>query len=350
MLKRVTIPIVLALVVSCQKTPAQSPSKSTQEEKAAPASPVAQAQQKETTPAKPVPQQLPTVLAKVNGESIEASEFQQTIHQLEQRAGQPIPADQRDAVYRDVLDQLIGFHLLIQESASRKMAATEAEVSSQVDELKKRFPDAEAFDKKLAEQKLTLDQLRTQISQRLSVSKLLEAEVSPKLAVQPKDISDFYEANMQQFLQEEALRVSHVLIRVQEGADQAAKDKAKAEAEDLLKQAKAGVDFAKLAREHSQDPGSAQKGGELPFFSKGEMVPPFETAAFALKPGEISNLVETEYGYHIIKLHERRPARQMAIEEVSDKIKNYLTEQQRQQKADTFVKELKTKGKVEIYI
>src|SRR4029077_12192443 len=102
-------------------------------------------------------------------------------------------------------------------------------------------------------------------------------------------------------------------------ADEAAKKKARADAEAVLKQVKGGGDFAALAKQYSQDPGSAANGGDLNFFPKGQMVPAFETAAFALKPGETSGLVETPFGFHIIKLAERRPARTVPLQEVSQK-------------------------------
>ena len=139
------------------------------------------------------------------------------------------------------------------------------------------------------------------------------------------------------------------LESVGRGADAATKKKAKDQAESVLKQARAGADFAELAKKYSAD-GSAQEGGDLNFFTKGQMVPAFDQAAFALKPGQISDIVTTQFGYHIIKVTERRPASTVPFEQVTARIKEYLTEQQKQQKVEAFIESLKQKAKIEVLV
>jgi parvulin-like peptidyl-prolyl isomerase len=133
------------------------------------------------------------------------------------------------------------------------------------------------------------------------------------------------------------------LIRPQ-GFDEESKKKARAQAEDILKQAKNGADFAELARKHSAD-GSAQQGGDLDFFTKGRMVPAFSSAAFALKPGEISNVVETEFGYHIIKATERKD---IPLAEAENSIRNFLTAKRRDEMQKALVAQVKSKSKIEV--
>jgi parvulin-like peptidyl-prolyl isomerase len=118
----------------------------------------------------------------------------------------------------------------------------------------------------------------------------------------------------------------------------------------VLKDAKGGKDFAALAKEHSQDPGSAVNGGDLGFFQQGQMVGPFNDAAFSLAPGTISELVETNFGYHIIKVAEKQPGRVVPLEEVRAEVEQYLQNMNREQQTDAFVESLKAKGKVEIFI
>ncbi len=295
-------------------------------------------------PVAPVPDVLPAVVARVNGVEIPAAELEKAVRNLEANVGQQIPAERRSEIYRGILDQLVDQRLLEQEAAARSIKATDAEVNAGIEQMKQQAPNAEAFAKALASRKMTEADLRSEARQRLTVDKLLTAEVEPKAAVTEADIADFYKKNPQFFMQPEAVRASHILIK----ADSAeAKAAAKAKADDLLRQIKGGADFAALAKEHSND-GSAASGGDLGFFPRGQMVKPFEDAAFALKPGEVSNVVESEFGYHIIKAAEHRSARTVPLAEVSDRIAQALRQQKQQQLAQEFVQSLKGKAKVEI--
>jgi peptidyl-prolyl cis-trans isomerase C len=118
----------------------------------------------------------------------------------------------------------------------------------------------------------------------------------------------------------------------------------------VLKQIKAGGDFAALAKEHSQDPGSAINGGDLGLFQRGQMVPPFDQAAFTLKPGSTSELVETQFGYHIIRVTDKKDPGTVTIEEVRPQLEQYLQNMNREREMQTFVDGLKAKGKVEILL
>jgi peptidyl-prolyl cis-trans isomerase C len=333
----------LALAVACQKTPAKP---------AAPAAtPQATAAQGQgATALKPVPAQVPAVLARVNGRDIPKAEFEGAIKNVEANAGGPVPADRRDEVYRQVLDQLVAYHLLAQESAARKLTVTDAEVEERLKQIRGQFPDEPTFLKALGAQQMTLDKLRAETRSQLLVNKVIDAEVNTKISVQPKDVSDFYAKNPDKFVQPESLRASHVLIRLPDKSDEAAKTKARAETEAILKRLKGGANFAAVAKEKSQDVGTAQNGGELPVFARGQMVPAFEEAAFALKPGQMSGVVETPFGFHIIKVIERRPAAIVPFADVQAQIAEGLTNEQRQQKIGALIEQLKAKAKIEIFI
>ena len=304
----------------------------------------------EEAPPKPVPAQLPDVIARVNGEAINKIEFEKAIKSVEGRAGSSVPADQRDRVYRGVLDQLIAYRLLMQETKSRNIEVPEADVDARIAQIKQQFPNEDAFKKTLAERSMTVEQLREDAKSDMRVAKMLESEVNTKVSVQPTDVNTFYQQNPDKFQQPERVRASHILVRTPENADAKAKEAAKTKASELLAQVKSGKDFAELAKQHSQDPGSAAQGGDLGFFQKGQMVGAFERAAFALKPGEVSGVVETPFGFHIIKMAEKQDARTMPIDEVKPQIEQFLQNQQRQQKTQAFIESLKSKGKVEILI
>jgi peptidyl-prolyl cis-trans isomerase C len=215
--------------------------------------------------------------------------------------------------------------------------------------MRSQLPNEQEFKKALAARGVTLEKLKSDTRLDLSINKMMEAEAATLPAPGDAQVRDFYDKNPDKFKQEEACRASHILFKVEESADAATKKKAKDQAESVLKQARAGADFAELAKKYSAD-GSAQQGGDLDFFTRGQMVPAFDQAAFALKPGQISDIVTTQFGYHIIKVTERRAASTVDFEKVSARIKEYLTEQQKQQKVEAFIESLKQKAKIEVLV
>jgi peptidyl-prolyl cis-trans isomerase C len=299
---------------------------------------------------KPVPAQLPEIVARVNGEAINKTDLENAVRSLEGRAGGPVPADQRDRVYRGVLDDMIGYKLLVQEAKARKIAVPDADVDAQVAQIRAQFQSDEQFQQALTAQKMTLAAVRDDARSEMSVEKLVEGEIAGKIAVKPEAITDFYQKNPDKFQQGARVRASHILIGIPQNADAATKQQARTKAEALLKDLKGGKDFAEAAKANSQDPGSAQNGGDLGYFEQGQMVPPFEQAAFALKPGQMSEVVETQFGYHIIKVAEKQDSRVVPLDEAKQQIEQYLTQQNRQAQTESFVHGLKAKAKIEILI
>jgi peptidyl-prolyl cis-trans isomerase C len=260
-----------------------------------------------------------------------------------------VPPEKRDELYRGVLDDLVAYRLLKQEVVARQMTASDAEVDARIGAFKQQMGSEANFRAALQAQQLTEAKLREDAKTDILVNKLLEQEVTQKLLVKPSDIATFYEKNPDRFQQSESVRAAHILVLVPQDADEKTRAAAKARAEAALKAAKAGQDFAQLAKRYSND-ASAQRGGDLGFIPKGQMVPAFEAAAFALEPGQVSDLVETQFGYHVIKALEKRPARVVPFVEAAAQIEQFLQQQQRQEKSKALVEQLKSKGKVEIFI
>ena len=165
--------------------------------------------------------------------------------------------------------------------------------------------------------------------------------IRAKQTVTGQQIERHYNDNIQQYSTPEQVRASHILLKT-EGKDDAA---VKKQAEEILAKAKSGADFAELAKKYSQDESNASKGGDLDYFGRGQMVPEFDAAAFAMQPGQISDLVKTQYGYHIIKLVDKKPATQRPLAEVraqiEDQLKLEAAQTQAQKTADEIAKELK---------
>jgi len=297
----------------------------------------------------PVPDVLPGVVARVNGYEVSDSELEQAIESVAARAGSPVPADQRDRVYRDILEQIIGYRLLVQEGEARDLGISDADVQARVDQIRAQFPTPDDFERMLESRELTLDELRADARRDAIVQRLLETEMASRVTVDDEAVNAFYRDNPDQFEQGESVRASHILVTAP-ADDEATRAAAREKAADLLARIRAGADFATLAREHSNDPGSAANGGDLGFFQQGQMVGPFNDAAFSLEPGVVSELVETEYGFHIIKVAEKQPGRTISLDEVRPQLEQFLQERERQAQTDAFIDELRTRGAVEVLI
>ena len=199
---------------------------------------------------------------------------------------------------------------------------------------------------------MTLDQMRQKASEEQLCKHILERELKDKIAISDETVKKFYDDHPTDFDMPERAHVSHILIgTINQATQEPLPPEKKKEKEQLAKsireRAVKGEDFAKLAKEYSEDPGSKDKGGEYTF-PRGQMVPEFETAAFTLKTNQISDLVETRYGYHIIKLLDKIPASKMQFAEASPKIKDYLAQQEFEKQVPDYFKKLETENDVKI--
>ena len=297
-------------------------------------------------PPKPVPEVIPEVIARVNGEDVNKGDFDRLVKQMEAQAGRPVPAEQRDQVYRGIIDQLVTYTLLVQETKVRNVIVSDAEAKQIADariaELRKQVPNEAAFNKAMADRNMTVARLRADIRRDIAINKMMQEEIAKLQPPTEAELKEYYDKNPDEF---RGVRASHILIRP-DGFDETSKKKARTAIEDVLKQAKAGTDFGELARKHSSD-GSAQAGGDLGFFTKGTMVPAFSDVAFALQPGQLSDVVETQFGFHIIKVTEKK---EVQFAEASEKLRAFLGQKKQQDAEQAFVNALKSKAKIEVLV
>jgi len=228
----------------------------------------------------------------------------------------------------------------VQNMAMASVVVTQAEVDQAV--IKKHqtakieyiaFPPAKFRDQvkttpELLQQNFQREQGMYTVPEKRSFQVIVadQAKMAESMTVTDAQLRAAYASSMDSFRTPERVKVRHILLMTQ-GKSDAEKKAALTKAQDLLKQVKSGADFAELAKKNSQDPGSAQNGGDLGFIVKGQTVPPFEKFAFSAKPNEISDLVTTEYGYHIIQVEEKQSARVKPFEEVKDSIAEQLKKQ-----------------------
>lgn len=304
--------------------------------------------------AKPVkPEELPAVVARINGKEIKKEDLLEHAQKMRAqlaRAGAG-EAPMNTQFYREVLNALVAQSLLEQEAKEQGFKVSDAEVDKQMEALRGRFPDAEQFKNALASEGMSEERLRQQMYRDGSIQRLVEAKVFSAVNVTDAEAKDFYDKNQDKMKQPPGVHLRHVLVKVDPKAPDADKQKARAKAEDLLKRAQSGEDFAKLASENSDDPGSKVRGGDLPWIAPGQTPPSFDKAAFALtKPDDFSPLVETGDGYHVIQLLERKDATVVPFDQAKERITGFLKQRQIQEKLQAHVEALKTKGKVETFI
>ena len=177
----------------------------------------------------------------------------------------------------------------------------------------------------------------------------VQKNVISKVKVTDKDVEEYYKNNPKEFEKPETVKARHILIGFKGDMTEDQKKELRKKADDVLKKAKRGDDFGQLASEYSDDPGSKTKGGELGYFPRGNMVPEFENAAFNLKPGDISDVIETPYGYHIIKVEDKKAAEMPAFDSIKEQVKIKATQAAEQKKINEFIEKAKKDTKATIY-
>ena len=330
--------LVVAAACACGPAPANDPS--APEESAAPPAPVVA----------PVPRELPDVVARVNDEAIEKWEIEAALREITLASMHPVPQAERAELVRLVLDRVIGHHLAAQVARNRKIAVSDAELDEDLRQMRGRYASDRAFDDTLAGFGVSRDQLRHQRRLSLDMAKLLEVAVAPNIKVSERDVEAYYRENRERFNVPETVTASHILIRVNPDATPGMKSEAQRRAAELLDQIRGGADFAKLAQAHSEDNGTAAAGGLLGAFPRGRLDPAFEAAAFSTKPGEISDLVETSFGFHIINVDEHQAARTPPLDEVRSDVRNLLIERGQQEGLTKLIEDAKKSAKIEVLI
>lgn len=292
---------------------------------------------------------FPAIVARVNAREISKAELLGRAKAVQGQMGMPqgtMPLE----FYRAVLTELVGIELLFQGATTQSLAATDAEVDQQFAEFKSQFPDDAAFNDQLAQQGVTPDELKILISKDLSVQRLIETKLTGRVTVSQEAEEQFYEQNKQQMQEPEKLKLNHILIAVDDQASDEARMAAKAKLVGVREQALGGAkSFSDLAMEYSDDEQTKGSGGEMTI-QRGQTVPAFETAAFALEPGDISEIIETRFGYHLLKLTERIPSRQALFDEVEPMILKYLQQQGLQKEIESEVETLRSGASIEVFI
>jgi len=301
----------------------------------------------EAPAAKPVA--ITDPVAVVEGQEIKKADMEREFGNMLKAQGIPesqIPEDQRIQGYHIVLDDMIIEKLVTKRSQNEKV--TDEEVNAQWEKLKGNFGSEEELKKQLEKVGQTVDKVKVGIRERIRQQHWIDDQVKGKTEVTDTDAEDFYKKNPDQFQTPAQVRASHILIAVPEDAKPevvAQKEKA---AQEIADRVKKGEPFDKLAKELSEDPSAKENSGDLNFFTKEQMVPEFSNAAFAMKKDEISNPVRSSFGYHIIKVTDRKDAEVVTLEKAKPRLIAYLQQQKKSTEIEKVVREIRDKADVKI--
>ncbi|HEY0382310.1 MAG TPA: peptidylprolyl isomerase [Candidatus Elarobacter sp.] len=257
-------------------------------------------------------------IAAVNGQTISRADFD---HKLESS-----PAA------KQVLGQMVQQQLIDQYARDKKVEVGQADIDKKLTETKARMQPGQ-YEQILKQQSLTEQDVQNILKQQL----VLEKAVAPQVHVSESDIKAYFDKNRTLFDKPAQVRARHILV-----ADAA-------KAKEVLAKLKAGGSWDALAKQYSTDPSSKDKGGELGFFGRGQMVPAFQDAAFGANVNQIVGPVKSAFGYHVLQVEEKKPAQKASLASAHDTIKTQLTNQQQATAVPAFLQQLKSGAKIDVY-
>ncbi len=315
---------------------------------AAPSAEQPASEQKPAAVAKPI--ELPEVVATVNGKDITRTQLQDIFNAAVQSSGMNVAdlsSAQQIGGYTQLLNDLIDRQLLL--DAASKEEITNEDVEAEIKKFKSQFPDEAIFETQMKQAGMTPEKLQSDVREELKIRRWMESQVKTP-EVSDADAKSFYESNLKEFEQPETVKASHILFMVDaDAAPDVVKQKEEA-AQQAAARAKGGEDFTTLAKELSEEPGASESGGDLGFFPKDRMVPEFANAAFAANLNDISEPVKTQFGWHVIKVTDKKAAGTVPFEEVDNQITSYLKSMRQREAVQKVMKDLKDSAKVQTFL
>lgn len=293
------------------------------------------------------------VAAVVNRDVIALSEVQQRAAPELSRLNDPDPrkrSEQRAQLMKTALDTLIGEKLMEAEITEMGISATEGEVDELVNDVRKQnnITDPAQFEQVLTAEGLTMTTYRDMLRKRILRDRLLRMKVGPKVKVTEEDLKAAYNQYARVEGEDSEVHARHILVAVDPKATEEQVAAARKKAEGIAQEARReGMDFSALARARSEGP-SAADGGDLGWFKRGVMVQAFEKVAFNLKEGEVSEPVRTNFGWHVLKVEERRSVAATSYEEMRPKLENKLLQEKTDKFLEQYVAELKQKASIDV--
>lgn len=265
------------------------------------------------------------VVMTVNDQPIYSWEVGLMIPQVQQElTGQDTLPDRNDVINR-VMQRLIDSRLLAQEARRKNSKPDNTRVDEMMVQIEERAGGREGLNNALGSMGATYDQLRASVSEKELVRTFVTTQIQSQVTVAAEDVGAFYDANPEMFARPDMVRARHILIRLKKNSTTADEKEARTRATVAHQRVVAGEDFAVVAGEVSEGPNAAD-GGDMGFFAQDSMVPALANVAFTLEIGQISDVIETQFGFHIVKLTEKRAASQMPYQEAKEPVRQLLIE------------------------
>lgn len=289
------------------------------------------------------------VVARVDGIPISRGEFDKVmssnISRFEQQNQQPFAEEYRPQLERQVLDGLITRALLEREANELGIEISDDRLDETLAQFKSQFPNESAYKIALEQEGFTEDEFLTELRRQMTIEELINRRVYDSVEVTEESMRSFYDGNPQYFQRPEQVTARHIILTTEGITDESELRAKRDELAEIRREIVNGADFAEVAKERSEGP-SASNGGQLGQFGRGQMVPAFEEAAFALEPGEVSDIVETQFGYHIIEVLDKTSSSVESYEEAKENIRSFLTEQERNVAAQHYLADLRKEAEI----
>jgi peptidyl-prolyl cis-trans isomerase C len=296
----------------------------------------------------PLPSPLPDIVARVNGQPIRLGQ----VITLAKRALEGTEDKEKDkpGAVRQAMHQYIVREMLFQEAVSRGLSADSHKLEEAYDKARLDYRDEKQWADELLFRGLDPQSFKSELRVQETVNALLSQESAKVSPLTDEEALALFNLQPERFAHPERVRVRHILVRVLPTASPSQRQEQRARAEGLQKRALRGENFGDLARQYSNDQATRGKGGALPEIWRGQLGGAFEEAAFALKPGQVSGVVESPSGFHIIKLEEKLPAEPASFARDKEAVKQQLAQDRRQAALQAFVNGLRAKAKIETYL
>jgi peptidyl-prolyl cis-trans isomerase C len=293
----------------------------------------------------------PDIAVSVDGKVLKKTQLEKQINDVLKAYKDQIPKDKikeaRVSIKTQIVNNFIIRTVLDNEIENRKITAEDKEVQEVVDDIKANIEPGQDFEEFLKANKMNLEELKKNIASDIKIKKMITLELKGKEKPTRGEIRKFYNENKEKFTIPESVHLRHILVAINEKDDDKIKAEKKEKIENIRQQIEDGADFAEVAKNNSDCP-TKESGGDLGSISRGQTVKPFEDAAFSQKIKVLGPVVSTEYGYHIIEVLERNPEKIISLDEVREKISEYLEQQKQSDAFASLMKKLRGRAHIRV--